>query len=205
MTQRDYSKALSKQACAIYLLESQTSFFPFCFFYFCCDYLISVSSSILAIQHQATQHPRASAWNPFVCSSVCRDWTFHLHSYTQAGKEISRVCYKIAITDGGLREVTEAIIPESWQLCSKPCLTSGSQIWTPAHHPSLPSQIWPLTRQEAASSDRRYALWLIQWVYSPTLAYSQILTAFNGQGLPTITFDWRVKQPITLRFVPHQV
>ncbi len=40
------------------------------------------------------------------------------------------MCYRIAITDGGLQEVTEAIIRESLRLCSERCLTSRSQLDT---------------------------------------------------------------------------
>lgn len=34
--------------------------------------------------------------------------------------------------------------------------------WTPAHHPSFPSEIWALTHQEAVRSAKRYVVCLIQ-------------------------------------------
>ncbi len=40
--------------------------------------------------------------------------------------------------------------------------------WTPAHHPSFPSQIWALTRQEAMRSAKRYAVCLIQCANVPS-------------------------------------
>lgn len=40
--------------------------------------------------------------------------------------------------------------------------------WTPARHPSFPSKIWALTRQEAMRSAKRYVMCLIQCTNSPS-------------------------------------
>lgn len=122
---------------------------------------ISVPSSSLAIQYQPTHHLRASALNPFVCSSVCQDRTFHLPSYTQQERKYLWCVIKLPLLMEGLRRSLK-------QLSKSRCGFAPSEAWpldlswTPAHHPSFPSKIWALTHPEAVRSAKRYVMCLIQ-------------------------------------------
>lgn len=135
--QRDYSQiyALSKQTCVIFI-PTAFSFSHSAFVSVCHTRSKPGPSSLCILPAPVTQHRTAPSPAGFIfkfCICVCQYRTFHLTGYALAGEEISPVCYRIAITDGGHRSNYPGVVEALLRALPDLSISAGHLPTT--HHP----------------------------------------------------------------------